>query len=1058
MRLAQLPLVTINDSFCIVRCPRGRSYYTCNISTCSDSNRNRNFYEFKNAFTSHLRKFHDVPSMADDFSAACSTSFVTNQNVVSKAPAGHGDICLLVHSYDTSTQIGQYFLSNYPKDGTGFNELLQLRACTHLLLKASHQTDGEILHNLIDKIPLNSFKLFFSVAQIAINSDDNVIHHLSLLLKHFVPIWKKESSCLLNFPTSSASFQKMITSSRNAHSLRENLPIPQLKMLNAHSYSPLLSLLGYSSMCQSPGCISNHHQHRVESRIFLEFCRRLDVRASRSISSRPIIAVQLVFWSDGFDPNCNKNNRRGAWIMTVTFLFYQVIEGSPKLYMVETCLVSCGPGKGMNESEDHSEVFIELREDLKQLYYDGNPVCFSFVSRAHGGLLCDFYTFRECKHFYDCINDSVVDQSDVYLMDNPERRANFGLLAGNSKNHACFGLSCNFANLQKPFEACDACAGLVSDYCKSSNWKISPPQPTCNNCHGFSLPHLLKEGKYKEPEFVLSSPEMSEEDLPGYHLFGSPGKLDNKTLRDAYVTARDFFIDGKLSKSQVEDYLSVMCYNKKTIDNLIKGSRLYCLLQEVETGSPDVTVDDKEEIAAAKKISRNGTIEKPQPPAMLDICDLNFATETIMHGSMNSVKHLTRTKFAWAKGASNYSCHSMIEEAQAPIKSVGSLHLSEFPALLFKTEKMGGYVAENYRTYLHLSPWMFHHIDEHESSLNQFSAVASSSSPTENWCRADIRNWLLMRGVNSNQRMTRKELLGLARQTVHDPVVRDLVDASGKEIQEMIAVLNCFLSSVFSCDLKGADALHRCMGFSRYYLSLVSKMDAHLGHKTKSWLSSYSLIGFLRIPDLYRIIPYPICLYEGDGMGEGIVKEIRPLTLTGLREGWASSCHSKYYRKKSLSTMEELLFGAGEHFDNRSIRCRLKMYSDFESVKLIIGNSKPFSFSVFTESLTGIKCLCVVVKNHDYNALYRLDVAHAASLQETFGYSYYPVSQEGQLIGDFTDLSKMITSTGYTYKGSGVALPRGTGTYAFLLGNGSKKVDGLNHPFSPSGINLRSHD
>ena len=95
--------------------------------------------------------------------------------------------------------------------------------------------------------------------------------------------------------------------------------------------------------------------------------------------------------------------------------------------MVKSQLLSSGPGKA-----SHEKVFEELLRDKKEMTFSsGGPnedrvKSFDFHSRCHGGKLTRFF----------------LDPCFTGLMDNPERKANFGLLSGNSRNHALFGVSC----------------------------------------------------------------------------------------------------------------------------------------------------------------------------------------------------------------------------------------------------------------------------------------------------------------------------------------------------------------------------------------------------------------------------------------------------------------------------------------------------------------------------------------------------------------------------------------------------------------------------------------
>ena len=164
------------------------------------------------------------------------------------------------------------------------------------------------------------------------------------------------------------------------------------------------------------------------------------------------------------------------------------------------------------------------------------------------------------------------------------------------------------------------------------------PQPKCKRCHGFSINHLLQHREYKEPLYTTTK-NIDTSNLPGNELFIKPGKLTNNLLIDAYITARELFLAGQMSKTAVEGYLGVLCFNPKTIKDLIDQCRLYQLSQEVDNGCVEITADDIFEITMAKEVSPNNSIEKPSPPPLLYICNLDCSIETIMHLGMNVSKH-----------------------------------------------------------------------------------------------------------------------------------------------------------------------------------------------------------------------------------------------------------------------------------------------------------------------------------------------------------------------------------------------------------------------------------
>ena len=209
-------------------------------------------------------------------------------------------------------------------------------------------------------------------------------------------------------------------------------------------------------------------------------------------------------------------------------------------------------------------------------------------------------------------------------MDNPERRTNFGLLAGNSLNHAYFGLSCCFTKLKLPFEACSHCQKAIESYCNKEGWMQQfPPLPQCNKCHGFSIKHLVRYGEYTEP--IYTAPDkLDNTDLPGSHLFQKPGLLTNDLLINSYIVARELFLSGDMSAKDVNAYLSALCFSSKTIDNLTEHCRLYQLRLDIENGSNNVTEDDRVDVAAAAQKTSDGILKSP----CLLIC-FSFAIWTV---------------------------------------------------------------------------------------------------------------------------------------------------------------------------------------------------------------------------------------------------------------------------------------------------------------------------------------------------------------------------------------------------------------------------------------------
>ena len=1016
-------------------------YYKCNRETCSHAAQGKVTFYYCNPrhLNQHIQKFHmkekeeeDIPMNLDDY-------FKTK---------------IVSTSYQESSSLQNYFTENHCLESNSFPYQHQRDAIKKMITIACSKKGGVM--SLSRTISDASFQIFFAVARIAFLANDVVIKYLSIILSLVIPIWRGKHQCPLEIPTTPEEISKVITST-NKFSIRSLTPMPSIEEVQDHCYCSIPSLLAYTTMTSNN--VSQAQKPRYQAWMKSKCCSTFSKKVKMlSIGSdRPTVAVFMVFWSDGFDPNCSmKRNRHSVWVLTVTFFFFDTTED--ELYLVESCLVAMGPGKGNAESkEDHNCIFERLRYDLDAISntFDATPVLFNFVSRSHHGKICNFYLSKEIY----LSEAALTMQSNIHIMDNPERRNNLGLLAGNSHHHAYFGLSCNFGKLHLDFGACKKCYKEITKYCEEEGWVDKDPhKPKCKHCHGFSIEHLLDHGKYKETLYTPGK-NVDVSDLPGHHLFTQPGKLTNNLLIDAYISARDLFLAGKMSKTLVEGYLGILRFNSHTIKDLIAQCRLYQLSQDVENGCEDITADDRLEVAKAKEKLSINTIEKPSPPPLLYICNLDCSIETIMHLGMNVSKHCEHASFNWAKEIPGYSCAQLITEQQGYIKVIDNLKVSTFPVMQFKTDAMGGYVAENHRAYMQIAPWIFRWINQYEDNRGKNWIQELNIKHLNQWSRKDMFAYLQLRGITLNKRSLKSELLDMVKASRFLPEKQTFEPFSGADMRQMMLVLKSFLSALFSMDITGEQARNRLSSVARLYLCYSSRMDHFLLKKSPSWLTTFSLLGMLRVADTFQLAPYPICFYEGDGMGESIVKEIRPLLMSGLRKGWTMAGQGTYYRMKTLTYMQDMLLNQSllnvVMTKRRPIRVATKIYRFSADVESAINNQQPFAFSIFRKFLTRERVIAILICYLKQHYIRILHVADEETFQDPHGFAYFATFIHPTVEHLVIDPINLRSST-LTYLASGIALPSlQPNVYAYIMGDGEKKIQGQNHIFAPTTINKR---
>jgi hypothetical protein len=256
-----------------------------------------------------------------------------------------------------------------------------------------------------------------------IGSVHNVL--LSTLLSVFVISRPSPGPSAL--PITRSQLYRVITNRSSRTSVASLLPTPKpTEILARHAFVDLVEAVGHALAMQPANTVVVDKYQRLMDSVQGRrcICDAQSHFVGEPVSQIPQLVCCLTFWFDGWDPNSSmtKANKTPIWSGTVTLIF-ATLQG--KVIFAITQLVASGPGKA-----DHTEVVQCLLD--------------SIVSMKKLSLTRSFWVrLLEARAL---VFPSVV----VITCDQPERQTIYGLLAGNSKLHACFGISCNTALLIKP--------------------------------------------------------------------------------------------------------------------------------------------------------------------------------------------------------------------------------------------------------------------------------------------------------------------------------------------------------------------------------------------------------------------------------------------------------------------------------------------------------------------------------------------------------------------------------------------------------------------------------
>ena len=542
-------------------------------------------------------------------------------------------------------------------------------------------------------------------------------------------------------------------------------------------------------------------------------------------------------------------------------------------------------------------------------------------------------------------------------------------------------------------------------------------------------------------------------------MYHGPGVLTNKFLVKGWYHGVRSFANGTWSAAEFSDYFKkVLCFNDKTIKTAIAEVRL-CLVSEqweeglLEEDLLDGLSLDQREWAKLERNARvaglseleiaRSTRPLPNPPSMLFLCEINEAIETVMHLNMNVSSSTLDQLFEWTK--MNGLSPRIFKLTKPYLAEVAKLRVSEFPTMLIKTKDLGGWVAENYRSMYFLAPWLFNFLDSGSMETEALVLPGEGTNP-KYWKKSEMEAWLRVRSVPAEPNMVKNELLALINNVIQDrpslPVRVDLLEqekVTGQQMGELFKTVHNYGCSLLGSDLSFGKARNRTLSQARKYLGISFRLDMIVRpHKTPTYISTFSLLGMLRAPEIFELAPLALCYYEGGDMGEGMVKKLRELLPLGLRDSWAINLHETYYRNQALDFFQELLSPL-EPQTSEAVARKYRLHKSKLEISSIISSQQVFSFISFRMEDSSVT-MGVATKHGGEGYFCPLIVNEDETFRDKYGFRYFRLQLSGTGYPLKVACDDTISILGGVFHSAGVALPsKGKDPYfALLCGDGRK--------------------
>ena len=776
-------------------------------------------------------------------------------------------------------------------------------------------------------------------------------------------------------PFDFASIRRLYT--EGANSILQQLPHPSVHNIDGHSYVPLSEIIQDCLANNNPVCdlktISKKYdnwnvQHIWDSKNVKSIINSIDI--SHHDSSNETIHIMIVRWSDDFEPNNIKKNRGNSiWTMTVSIIGSENKQNREE----NTYIVAIG-----YKDADHSTVERRFLEDI-----------------------CEINRKNDQKYYVASSKEivSVKVHLIACVADLPERCDTCNISRGNSQYTTRWGYSSHVKVLQKNLRPCmdcfDSCLGHVE-------YLHHDMTTNCKKCLNWNFDNNKELTKYPVPN-----------DYPDGSTYLKIQKLSFPEMIAACELAETKYIKKEWTANQVTTYLSYKGIKPTLITKILDHGDLIVNTYLVKSS---VT-------PSFKCLSINSMNE------CLDICPLQLPAVWYKPYEMNkwidAPMHLLflgvvkKTNSVIEKWATLFNKHKkLMKTFGLMLPFIYNMKLEWCKILpLCPNMTFGGFVSENWAAVGRLFCWMYQTIPI--VLTNEEVDTKSPDKPLKNWTGAEMRKWLVLHGLkrSGNVSELRQRISPYIENEDTIPEVISKYRCPPEVIRNTIVAMVQMISRLMQQKCS-PPSIEEARAYIHLYLSFLTGWTQFLipSHKKPLWLSSYSMLNLLNLPEVMEAHGPLRNFWEGSTMGEGILKRVKE-HYSRMSSNWHMSLTRRVLQYRSLNLIHKKI----EKLENES---NSNTYQDSPTFKEISNNYHVYPDSLCLERafsngqpisiLIGNKMKIFAVVTCDI--LYEIEIR--AYTEECFGHHYYLFREP-----KFTEnLLQNITIVDF-----GIMLPRLTG-------------------------------
>jgi hypothetical protein len=546
--------------------------------------------------------------------------------------------------------------------------------------------------------------------------------------------------------------------------------------------------------------------------------------------------------------------------------------------------LASGPGKA-----DHTEVIQMLLQNVTDMQRDTSSG--TYWVRAMQGF----------AHVYPVVLHTVCDQ--------PERRTIAGLMAGNSKLHACFGVSCVTSLLVKSLEACANCVQRLNTYVSDGHFDTGFDH-LCPLCVHWTLPASDEVSpcfKYINPVSIHFPPGARV----GASLNTHAGRITSEILIGAWEEAyQKWVVEYIWTVKHVEAYFRVLTINTATTTSFIEQGRRCQMANEYRKNQLS-TINLQHRHALEKRMqSHPEEYIQPVHPPMWSLLELDQMPEAVMHLAMGVVKSVSKFVHNWAtsRGKSPYLTQCMNFSISMHVKycRIGRCPMATYSPL----GKFPGWVADTFRTWWIWMPWTYSCLDSTQFGYTPYTLPAK---PPDQWNGKECGLFLVSRGIKGVSKMCAEGKKGMVADMAAkgnwppDAIAPGACGVTGVELQTLVWHCHSIFKFLFTEPNSGCHQ-NAAGSHTKLLLSIITKLDRVIHPEVTMpnlYETKYNFISLTRAVRLLSRFGGARNIQEGGVDGEGVVKMLRPLTPRGLKLHFARNLMNSFHRDQTLEQLCE---------------------------------------------------------------------------------------------------------------------------------------------------------